>query len=129
MKQTVTNLSKEFSTGYGLRLWLFFLLSFYFLGYPVFLSILLGAIGGLAGGYVAGWWKSKDDPSDIQPEEIVDEDELRESRTKVSGLRLAKQQRDSRYRQQSQGAAIPFSGLFGKRDNKLSKRSARRVNQ
>lgn len=129
MKQTVNNLSKAFSTGYGLRLWLFFLLSFYFLGYPVGLSILLGAAGGLAGGFVAGWWNTKDDPSDLQPEETVDEEDLRESRAKVRGLRLAKQQRDSRYRQQSQGWTIPFSGFFGKRDNRLSKKSARRANQ
>ena len=129
MKQTVTDLSKAFSTGYGLRLWLFFLLSFYFLGYSVPLSILLGAAGGLSGGLVVGWWKSKDDPSDLQPEEMVDEDDLRENREKLRGLRLAKQQRDSKYRQPSQGFGLPFSGFFGKKDNKISKRSARTANQ
>lgn len=129
MKQTATNLSQAFSTGYGLRLWLFFLLSFYFLGYPVPLSILLGAVGGLAGGWVIGWWKSKDDPSDLQPEEMVDEEDLRENRARVRGLRLAKQQRDSKYRKPSQGFGLPFSGFFGKKDNTLSKRSARRVAQ
>ena len=129
MKQTMNELSKAFSTGNALRLWLFFLLSFFFLGYSVYLSIFLGAVGGLAGGWVIGWWKSKDDPTDVQPEEMVDEEDLKANRARVRGLRLAKQHRDSKYRRPSQAFGLPFSGFFGKKDNKISKRSARRANQ
>ncbi len=129
MKQTMNDLSKAFSTGNGLRLWLFFLLSFFFLGYSVYLSIFLGAVGGLAGGWVIGWWKSKDDPSDLQPEEMVDEEDLRESRARVRGLRLAKQHRDSKYTKESEAFGLRFNRFFGKKDNKISKRSARRANQ
>ena len=129
MKQTMNDLSKAFSTGNALRLWLFFLLSFFFLGYSVYLSIFLGAVGGLAGGWVIGWWKSKDDPTDVQPEEMVDEEDLKANRARVRGLRLAKQHRDSRYRKQSEAFGLRFNAFFGKKDNKISKRSARRANQ
>lgn len=108
---------------------MFFLLSFFFLGYSVYLSIFLGAVGGLAGGWVIGWWKSKDDPSDLQPEELVDEEDLRANRARVRGLRLAKQHRDSKDRKQSEAFGLRFSRFFAKKDNKLSKRSARRANQ
>ncbi|HEY9637361.1 MAG TPA: hypothetical protein V6D14_28430 [Coleofasciculaceae cyanobacterium] len=85
-------LSNGFSTGTALQLWLFFLISFYFLGYSVPLSILLGLAGGLGGGLVIGWWKTKDNPNDLQPVEPDVEEE--EGPAKVSGLRLAKQRRD-----------------------------------
>ncbi|HEY9710631.1 MAG TPA: hypothetical protein V6D48_20645 [Oculatellaceae cyanobacterium] len=129
MKQTMNELSKAFSTGNALRLWLFFLLSFFFLGYSVYLSIFLGAVGGLAGGWVIGWWKSKDDPTDVQPEEMVDEEDLKANRARVRGLRLAKQHRDSKYSKESQAFGLRFNAFFGKKDNKISKRSARRANQ
>jgi hypothetical protein len=64
IQQKITETSKELST--GLTIWLFFLLSLVLLEYPVALSILLGAIGGLAGSTVFKWWRSKDEP--IQPE-------------------------------------------------------------
>lgn len=40
----------------ALRIWLVFLLIFALLGYSVTASILLGAMGGFAGGLVAAWW-------------------------------------------------------------------------
>ena len=40
----------------ALRIWLVFLLIFALLGYSVTASILLGAMGGFAGGVVAAWW-------------------------------------------------------------------------
>ncbi|MGC1308938.1 MAG: hypothetical protein WA885_17055 [Phormidesmis sp.] len=43
----------------ALRIWLFFLLTFVLLRYPVEFSILFGAIGGLAGGLLSAWWQIK----------------------------------------------------------------------
>lgn len=92
--------SSGFSAGFstGLKLWLFFLLSFVLLGYSVPLSILLGAIAGLAGGWIIAWWKSTDEPnsSEPPPTEIPEEPPA-----KLSGLRLAKQKRDAQKKKRS----------------------------
>ncbi|MEL6777729.1 MAG: hypothetical protein AAFO06_10770 [Cyanobacteria bacterium J06597_16] len=42
-----------------LKIWLGFLLVFFFLGYPVPFCILFGAIGGVAGGLSTAWWQIK----------------------------------------------------------------------
>ena len=65
----------------GLKYWLFFLLSFLLLGYPPPISILLGGIAGLSGGFIFAWWGSKEPtvtkvPSQIQRETQTDDDEL-----------------------------------------------------
>ena len=44
----------------GLKYWLFFLLSFLLLGYEPPVSILLGGIAGLSGGFIFAWWGSKE---------------------------------------------------------------------
>lgn len=41
----------------GIQFWLFFLLSFFALGYPLLLAIILGAVGGIAGGTIAARWQ------------------------------------------------------------------------
>jgi hypothetical protein len=110
--------SKDFSTGTALRLWLFFLFSFYFLGYPIFLSIFLGAVGGLAGGVVFGWWKSTDGPLELptaKAEKPKKPKELEETPPKVGGLRLAKQRRDAKTHKRSPGV-LPSFKFFGKKD-------------
>ena len=43
----------------GLKYWLFFLLSFLLLGYEPPVSILLGGIAGLSGGFIFAWWEVK----------------------------------------------------------------------
>jgi membrane protease YdiL (CAAX protease family) len=107
LRQTITGFSGAFSTGIALQLWLFFLFCFYFLGYPVALSILLGMAAGLGGGWVFGWWKTKDDPKDLQPVESQKVEEP--TPRKVSGLRLAKQRRDAaKAKRGSQGSPISF---------------------
>ncbi|MBD1821862.1 hypothetical protein H6F51_05040 [Cyanobacteria bacterium FACHB-DQ100] len=55
--------SKGFAV--GLQIWLLFLISFYGLGYPALFSILLGALGGLASGFIVDWWLTKDE--NIEP--------------------------------------------------------------
>jgi hypothetical protein len=112
----LNDFSKDFSTGTALRLWLFFLFSFYFLGYPIFLSIFLGAVGGLAGGVVFGWWKSTDGPLEATPVKREKPKELEETPPKVSGLRLAKQRRDAKTQKRSAGL-LPSFRFFGKKDH------------
>ncbi len=45
----------------GLKYWLFFLLGFTLLRYPPHISILLGGIAGLGGGWIIAWWGSKEE--------------------------------------------------------------------
>lgn len=111
MKQDNSNAFSGFSTGTGLSLWLFFLFSFIFLGYSIPLSILLGAVGGLACALVFGWWKTRDNPDDLRPPMPADPEDDEESPPKVSGLRLA-HQRDVKARTRSQSTFKPFSRFF-----------------
>ncbi|MBD2778282.1 hypothetical protein [Iningainema tapete] len=43
----------------GLRYWLLFLIGFTFVGYKAPMSILLGAIAGLGGGWITAWWETR----------------------------------------------------------------------
>ncbi|HEY9652507.1 MAG TPA: hypothetical protein V6C95_17750 [Coleofasciculaceae cyanobacterium] len=122
IKRILADFSGGFSTGTGLRLWLFFLFCFFFLGYPVPLSILLGAAGGIAGGWVFGWWQTKDQLIEVTPEEIEATEASPDAPPRVSGLRLAKQRREARAKQRPSGLVTPLSGFFEKR-NKLSRKS------
>lgn len=54
-----------FST--GIKFWLFFMIALALLGYSPFLSICLGAIGGIAGGVVAAWFNPRDDDAPDRP--------------------------------------------------------------
>ena len=55
---------KEDGFGPGLLVWLIFLITFFFLGYTADLSILLGAIVGVAAGYIISQFKAKDIPDE-----------------------------------------------------------------
>lgn len=67
--------SKGFAV--GLQIWLLFLISFYGLGYPALFSIALGAIGGIASGFIVDWWLSKED-STVPTRQRVHEDGVEE---------------------------------------------------
>jgi hypothetical protein len=41
----------------GLQFWVIFLVGFVLLGYPLALSIIFGAIAGIAGGSIVTWWQ------------------------------------------------------------------------
>lgn len=119
MKQANSDAFPGLSPGNGLRAWLFFLFCFFFLGYSPPMSILLGAVAGLATALVAGWWKTKDDPSEAPPMPVQEEQEDLEDTPppqKVSGLRSA-HQRNSRARSRSQPIANPFSRFFDKKNS------------
>ncbi|NEO30740.1 MAG: hypothetical protein F6K36_09965 [Symploca sp. SIO3C6] len=102
--------SEGFAT--ALQLWLFFLFSFLFLGYPVELSILLGAIGGATGGFIVSWWNSKDASAPSTPVEDDQEQQEERSSSSMSGLRLAKQRRDAKKLRRSRSLATTFSSLL-----------------
>jgi cell division protein FtsW (lipid II flippase) len=53
---------KDDGFGSGLLIWLLALITFFFLGYNPDLSILLGAITGIAVGYIISQFKAKDVP-------------------------------------------------------------------
>ncbi|MEQ9368986.1 MAG: hypothetical protein RIG63_08130 [Coleofasciculus chthonoplastes F3-SA18-01] len=102
-----------FSEGFpvALRVWLVFLLCLVLLGYSVPFSIVVGAVGGIASGWVVAWWNSKDQPS---PAPSEPQDEPEEAPVKLSGLALAKQRRDARARKRVQKSSIPLTGLLNR---------------
>jgi len=129
MKPSLNGFTSWFAIGTALKLSLFFLFCFIFLKYPVPLSILLAIAGGFAGGWVIGWWNTKDQPSDLQPEGLQESKNLDEKPTRISGLRLAKQRRDaSRSRDRLPSLPTPFSGFFEK-TNRSSTKSHGKVAQ
>lgn len=44
----------------GLKVTLFFLISFFLLGYSAMLSLFLAIVGGVASGFIVDWWGTKD---------------------------------------------------------------------
>ena len=56
----------------GVKCWLFLMIALFSLGYSAPLSIVLGAIGGLAGGFVESCLKAKPDESPAKADKTVD---------------------------------------------------------
>jgi hypothetical protein len=102
-------ISKGFSV--GLQIWLLFLISFYWLGYSAEMSIVLGAIGGLASGLIVDWWVSKEENTEtakkleVEDDGLADQTKAREKRSRYMGLKQR-----SRKRKNSPGWK-----LFGKK--------------
>ncbi|HIK05519.1 MAG TPA: hypothetical protein IGS40_12540 [Trichormus sp. M33_DOE_039] len=80
----------------GLKYWLFFLLGFGLLGYPALMSIVLGGIGALGGGWIIAWWRSKEETRTQLPVEIVEEIETEQSTSRIT--RQQKRRSSRRYR-------------------------------
>ncbi|AFY34010.1 hypothetical protein [Calothrix sp. PCC 7507] len=57
----------------ALKYWLFFLLGFSLLGYPAPISILLGGIAALGGGWIIAWWGSKEETRTQLPAETTED--------------------------------------------------------
>jgi hypothetical protein len=53
---------KEQGISLGIKMWIFFMLTFGFLGYSTVLSILFGVVGGVAAGLIYAWWHITDVP-------------------------------------------------------------------
>ncbi|MBS3026110.1 MAG: hypothetical protein HCA25_03165 [Dolichospermum sp. DET50] len=58
----------------GLKYWLFFMMGCLFLGYSAPMSIVFGAIAGVGGGWIIGWWRSEEALQTQLSEDIVVED-------------------------------------------------------
>lgn len=68
----------------GLQVWLLFLIAFLALGYRIALSVFLGAIGGLAAGFVNAWWRTND--PDLPPDEQADNQRSNLSKARLKML-------------------------------------------
>jgi hypothetical protein len=73
----------------GVKCWLFFMISLFLLRYDPMLSITLGALGGLAGGFVEACLKAKPDDGPAKedkpveaPEPVTDSSALRKSHSR-----------------------------------------------
>ncbi|MEA5467672.1 hypothetical protein [Spirulina sp. 06S082] len=104
----------------GLMLWLFFLVAFVFLGYPVPLSIIVSAIGGLSGGIIVTWWKS----SDLPPPQIAseEEEELIVRTNHRMGIVEAQRQRKAREDKTLRGQVFAMQQLRAKLRRSLLRR-------
>ncbi|MEM8605103.1 MAG: hypothetical protein AAGF24_14875, partial [Cyanobacteria bacterium P01_H01_bin.121] len=86
----------------GLKLWLFFLIGFFALGYGLPASILLGAAAGYSTGFIVANWQGKAKDEDVtqltEPTDIGFHDTLQEQREQRYGRG---RQRRPRYGRQS----------------------------
>lgn len=89
----------------GLKYWLFFMLGFVYLGYPAPMSILLGAIGALAGGWITAWWGSKEETRTQLQVEESEEGEIEPTNDRSNKRQTRRTAR--RYRR-STGGSINF---------------------
>ncbi|MBO0349514.1 hypothetical protein J0895_10415 [Phormidium pseudopriestleyi FRX01] len=53
---------KEKGISFGVKMWIFFMVMFGFLGYSTAVSILFGVVGGGAAGLIYAWWHITDIP-------------------------------------------------------------------
>ncbi len=53
---------KQKGIAFGIKMWIFFMFSFGFLGYSTALSLLFGVVGGVAAGFIYAWWHITDIP-------------------------------------------------------------------
>jgi uncharacterized membrane protein YeaQ/YmgE (transglycosylase-associated protein family) len=94
----------------GLKYWLFFMLGFVYLGYPAPMSILLGGIGALAGGWITAWWGSKEETrTQLQVEDS------QEGGVEVTNERINKRQTRRVGRRYRRGAGSSFNFKFWKK--------------
>ncbi|TVP61006.1 MAG: hypothetical protein EA343_15915 [Nodularia sp. (in: Bacteria)] len=80
----------------GLKYWLFFLFGFVFLGYSPPVSILLGGIAAIGGGWITAWWGSSEAMQTQLPLEASDidiTDSPRERITKQQRRKVARRYR------------------------------------
>ncbi|MBC1240294.1 hypothetical protein [Nostoc sp. 2RC] len=80
----------------GLKYWLFFMLGFVSLGYPAPMSIFLGAIAALGGGWITAWWGSKEEAKTQLEVEESEETEIQESNQRINNRQRRSPPRRSR---------------------------------
>ncbi len=89
-------ISKGFSI--GLQIWLLFLISLFWMGYSAEMSIVLGAIGGLASGLIVNWWLEEENTEtarkpEVDDDGLADQTKARVKRSRYVGLKQRSQKR------------------------------------
>lgn len=90
----------------GLKYWLFFLLGFVVLGYQAPVSILLGSLAGISGGWIIAWWQSKEESRTQITQEIPEKPEEEQSTITVNTRRRIRRP-VRRYRRSRGGFNFP----------------------
>ncbi|MBD2411513.1 hypothetical protein FACHB389_17870 [Nostoc calcicola FACHB-389] len=80
----------------GLKYWLFFMLGFVSLGYPAPMSIFLGGIAALGGGWITAWWGSKEETKTQLQVEESEEGETEQSTDRINKRQRRRPTRRSR---------------------------------
>jgi hypothetical protein len=90
-----------------MKYWVFFLLGFVFLGYSAILSIFLGIIGAIGGGWTIAWWRSLE----VTRTQILNEikgEGATEPSEKVTRKSLRKPTRHYRRKFENKSGSNPF---------------------
>lgn len=106
-------MNKWLNTTVALKCWLVFLVGFVIAGYTVEYAIILSALGGLTGGFIASWWRVKD-MTDVDVEQWIDS--MKKVRKQIEG-RLGLSEEKSIKKPKS-----PRMGFFRVRDPNRSRR-------
>ncbi len=89
-------LSKGIAT--GLKIWLYFLIAFLLMRYPIRLSILMSFLAGIAGGLINEWWQTED-PDAEEDSEVAPQKKLIETAKLRTENQVKKRQRYNAARQ------------------------------
>ena len=85
-----TNVASNDGIDAGLKYWLIFMLGCLFLSYSAPISILLGCIAGIGGGWIIAWWRSDEALQTQLSEEIVEAEEREQSSDRAAKRRKKK---------------------------------------
>ncbi|MDZ8186143.1 MAG: hypothetical protein RMX96_14975 [Nostoc sp. ChiSLP02] len=80
----------------GLKYWLVFMLGFVALGYPAPMSILLGGMAALGGGWISAWWGSKEETKTQLQVEDSQEAEIEQPNERINKRQRRRPTRRSR---------------------------------
>lgn len=69
----IPNVASNDGIDAALKYWLFFMISFLYLGYSAPISILFGGMAAVGGGWIIAWWRSKEETKTQLPEESWEE--------------------------------------------------------
>lgn len=101
------NLASSEGIDAGLKYWLFFMVGFVLVGYPTTISIFIGGVAGIAGGWMMTWWKSKGETkTELLPDEITLPEEAQTSRGRV--IRRKMRKNTQRYRRSPGSIKLKF---------------------
>ncbi|EFA69942.1 conserved hypothetical protein [Cylindrospermopsis raciborskii CS-505] len=82
--ETIPNVAANDGIDAALKYCLVFMFSFLFIGYSAPISILFGCLAGLGGGWIIAWWRSKELTVTQIQDDLVEDDDLEQSDTRVT---------------------------------------------